>query len=72
MMWAPRSLEERRGGPVEGLPDRAAVLLEEARLEVAVADRSLGAESRGLRREGEQQAADEEGDAGVERARARG
>ena len=62
-------LEERGGGPVEALPHRAPVLGVEAGLEVVVAQRPVGPEAERPRRDGEEQGAEHEDPAGVDRRR---
>ena len=65
----PEPLEQGRRGPVEALPDGAAVLDHELLLEQVVAVRALGPQACGLGREREQQCREHEDAAGVERRR---
>ena len=63
------ALEERRRGPVEALPDGAAVRREEGRLEVVVANGVVRAEPERPRGEGEQQREEQQDPAGVDGGR---
>ncbi len=62
------TLEERRGGPIEGFACGAPVHVEEAMLEVPVAGGMLRPEPGSLRRKAEQQRREQQHGAGVQRA----